>query len=347
MPTLPAGRMLASMAAAADTDTRRDEMNHADSRTTTRRDAIKLGLLAGAGLAVGRAAPLFAEAPTRAQELMTRPIPGTGERLAVVGVGTNQWGARSEEEIAPLREIVRLMNEAGAGFIDTARIYGRGRAEEVIGQIIRELDVRDDVFIATKVPTPDTRDEAVASLEGCMSALGVERVSAMRVHFLDGVEILLPILREWKEAGRIRYLGVTTMSAEEYPQLERLIRGEDLDMIEIDYSVLDRAAAERILPLAADHGVAVVVARPFAGGRGGVFSLVRGRPLPDFASEIGAESWAQLCLKYDLANPAVTVVIPGTDDPGHMLDNLGAGRGELPDADLRLRIEQLFDGLRG
>jgi aryl-alcohol dehydrogenase-like predicted oxidoreductase len=318
-----------------------------DSRSTTRRDAIKLGLLAGAGVALGRGTPLFGGVPGRAQELLTRPIPGTGERLPVVGVGTNQWGAQTEAEIAPLREIVQLMNEAGARFIDTARIYGRGRAEEVIGQILRELDARDDVFIATKVPTPETREEAVASLEACMTALGVEQVSAMRVHFLDGVEILLPILREWKEAGRVRYLGVTTMSAEEYPQLERLIREENLDMIEIDYSVLDRAAAERILPLAADHGVAVVVARPFGGRRGGVFSLVSGRPLPDFAAEIGATSWAQLCLKYNLANPAVTVVIPGTDDPEHMVDNLGAGRGELPDAELRRRIEEVFDELGG
>jgi aryl-alcohol dehydrogenase-like predicted oxidoreductase len=322
-------------------------MTDGDPRSTTRRDAIRLGLLAGAGLAVGRGAPLFGEMPTRAQEPMTRSIPGTGEQLPVIGVGTNQWGARSEDEIAPLREIVRLMNESGARFIDTARIYGRGRAEEVIGQLVRELDIRDDVFIATKVPTPETRDEAVASLEACMTALGVDEVSAMRVHFLDGVEILLPILRDWKEAGRIRYLGVTTMSAEQYPELERLIREDRLDMIEIDYSVLDRAAADRILPVAADYGVAVVVARPFAGGRRGVFSLVGGRPLPDFASEIGATSWAQLCLKYNLSHPAVTVVIPGTDNPEHMVDNLGAGRGELPDADLRLRIEQIFDQLGG
>ncbi|MCG8469084.1 MAG: aldo/keto reductase [Gemmatimonadetes bacterium] len=318
-----------------------------DPRSTTRRDAIKLGLLAGAGLAVGRRVPLLGEMPTRAQEILTRPIPGTDERLPVVGVGTNQWGARGEEEIAPLREIVRSMTEHGARFIDTARIYGRGRAEEVIGQILRELDAHDDVFIATKVPTPETRDAGVVSLEACMTALGVDRVAALRVHFLDGVEILLPILREWKEAGRARYIGVTTMSEEQYPELERLIREESLDTIEIDYSVLDRAVAERILPLAADHGLSVVVARPFAGRRGGVFSLVGDRPLPDFASEIGATSWAQLCLKYIIANPAVTVVIPGTDDPEHMIDNMGAGRGELPDADLRRRIEGIFDELGG
>ena len=317
-------------------------MNSSAPQGTTRRDAIKLGLLAGAGLAVGRR-PLFADVPTLVQEMLTRPIPGTGERIPVVGVGTNQWGAQTEEEIAPIREIVRLMTEHGASFIDTARIYGRGRAEEVIGQILRELDARDDVFIATKIPTPDTREQAITMLEGCMTALDLERVAAMRVHFLDGVDLILPILREWKDAGRIRYLGVTTMSADDYPLLERLIREENLDMIEIDYSVLDRAAADRILPLAADHGVATVIARPFAGRRGGVFSTVGDRPLPDFASEIGATSWAQLTLKYILANPAVTVVIPGTDDPEHMVDNMGAGVGELPDADLRGRIEEIFD----
>ena len=317
----------------------------ADGRT--RREAIKLGLLAGGGLALGGGAPLFGQVLSLTQEIMTRPIPGTGEQLPVIGVGTNQWGAQTEQEIAPLREIVGLMRESRAAFIDTARIYGRGRAEEVIGQIVRELDAQGDLFIATKVPTPNTREEAIASLEACMRALGLDSVSAMRVHFLDGVDILLPILRDWKEAGRVRYLGVTTMSEEEYPLLERLIREEGLDMIEIDYSVLDRAAADRILPLAADHGVAVVVARPFAGRRGGVFSLVGGRSLPDFAPEIGATSWAQLCLKYALANPAVTVVIPGTDDPEHMIDNLGAGRGDLPDADLRRRIEQVFDEFGG
>lgn len=178
-----------------------------------------------------------------------------------------------------------------------------------------------------------------------MSALGVDRVSAMRAHSLSGAEILFPILREWKEEGRIKYFGDTTMNAEEYPELERQIREENMDIIEIDYSVLDRAAADRILPLAQDHGVAVMVAKPFGGTSGSIFQHVGGQPLPDFAKDIGATSWAQLCLKYILANPAVTVAIPGTDEPRHAADNLGAARGELPDADLCRRIEQIFDDL--
>jgi aryl-alcohol dehydrogenase-like predicted oxidoreductase len=320
-------------------------MNHTGNQSTTRRDAIKLGLLAWAGLAFGRRPAPYGETLIRAQDLTTRPIPKTGEQLPVVGLGTNQWGVQSEEEIAPLREIIRLMTDNGARVIDTARVYGRGRAEEVVGQVVRELDVRDDVFIATKVRTPESREEGIASLEACLNALGVDRVSAMRAHSISGAEILFPILREWKEAGRIRYFGDTTMSSEEYPELERQIRDENMDIIEIDYSVLDRAAADRILPLAQDRGVAVMIARPFGGRSGSIFSHVAGRPLPDFASEIGASSWAQLCLKYILANPAATVVIPGTDDPEHIVDNMGAARGEFPDADLCRRIEQIFDDL--
>lgn len=178
-----------------------------------------------------------------------------------------------------------------------------------------------------------------------MNALGVDRVSAMRAHSISGAEILFPILREWKEAGRIRYFGDTTMSAEEYPDLERQIREENMDIIEIDYSVLDRAAADRILPLAHDQGVAVMVAMPFGGRSTSIFQHVGDQPVPDFAKDIGATSWAQLCLKYVLANPAVTVVIPGTDDPEHIVDNMGAARGELPDADLCRRIEQIFDNV--
>ena len=320
-------------------------MKNLGRQITTRREAIKLGLLAGAGLTFGHGTAVFGQASPSTQGLRTRPIPKTGEQLPVVGIGTNQWGAQSEEEIAPLREIIRLMVENGASVIDTARVYGRGRAEEVIGQVIRELDVLDDLFIATKVTTPETRDEGIVSLEACMNALGVDRVSAMRAHSISGAEILFPIFREWKEAGRIRYFGDTTMDAEEYPELERQLREENMDIIEIDYSVLDRAAADRILPLAQDQGVAVMVAKPFGGTSGSIFQHVGGQPVPDFAREIGATSWAQLSLKYILANPAVTVVIPGTDDPEHMVDNLGAARGELPDADLRRRIEQIFDNL--
>jgi len=316
---------------------------------TTRRDAIKMGLLAGAGLAFGRKTDVYGNAGPRAPilpwEIKTRPIPKTGEQVSVIGIGTNQWGAQTEEQIAPLRDILRIMAENGANLVDTARVYGRGRAEEVIGQIVDELKIGGEMFIATKAPTPQSREAGVELLEASMTALNMEHVPVFWAHQLGGAEILFPILREWKEGGRIKYFGSTTMAAGEYPELERQIREENMDIIQIDYSVLDRAAADRILPLAKDSGVAVIVARPFGGGRGSVFSHVGSQPLPDFASEFGATTWAQLSLKYILANPAVTAAIPGTDKPDHAVDNMGAGQGELPDADLCRRIEKIFDDL--
>lgn len=305
----------------------------------TRREYLGMTLTAGAALALD--ARLL-----RAQSgLMTRPIPKTGERLPVIGVGTNNFGAQGEDEIAPRREVIRLMVENGASVIDTARVYGRGRAEQVIGQIVRELDIQDQVFIATKVGTPTSREDAIKVLEESLQALGMDRVPAMRAHSVNGAEILFPILREWKAAGRIKYFGVTTVNERQYPEMERQIREEDVDIIEIDYSVVDRSAADRLLPLAQDHGVAVMTATPFGGRAGNVLPRVADRPLPDFASDIGAASWAQLCLKYILSHPAVTVAIPGTTNPRHIVDNIGAGRGELPDADIRRRIERIFDEL--
>lgn len=311
----------------------------------SRRRAIELAVLAGAGLASGRVPLVQAQRMSARNEVITRPIPKSGEQLHVIGVGTNRWGVQGEEEIAPLREIIRHMVGDGAQVVDTARVYGRGRAEEVIGQITRELDVQDDVFIATKVGTPESREHAIRMLEESFQALGMNRVSAMRAHSVNGIEILLPVLREWKDAGRFRYLGVTTVNEEQYPAIERLIREDDIDILEIDYSVAERGSAERILPLAQDHGVAVMTAVPFGGRSGNVLARVGDRPVPAFAAEIGATSWAQLALKYIVANPAVTVAIPGTTNPRHILDNLGAGRGDLPDADLRRRIEQAFDEL--
>ena len=320
-------------------------MKKALDQVMTRREAIKVSLFATAGMAACRGSSGYGEVSTGTGPLITRPIPKTGERLPVVGLGTNRFGVEGEDEIAPLREVIRLMVENGASVIDTARVYGRGRAEEVIGQIIDELDVQDRVFIATKVGTPASREEAIGLLEESLRALGVARVPAIRAHSVNGAEILFPILREWKESGRIRYFGVTTVNDRQYPEIERLIRQEAVDIVEIDYSVVDRSAADRLLPLAQDHGVAIMNATPFGGRARNVLPRVLDRPLPDFASEIGATSWAQLCLKYNLSHPAVTVAIPGTTNPRHVLDNLGAARGELPDADLRRRIERFFDEL--
>lgn len=310
----------------------------------SRRSTLKLGLLlASAGLAASKGMLSLAAELLPGGRLQTRDIPKSGEPLSVIGVGTNNFGVHSDEEMAPIREVLRLMAEHGANVIDTARVYGGGRAEGVISEVLDQLDIRDQMFIATKVPNPDSPEHALDMLEACMAALSVDQVGAMRAHNIAGTPILYPILREWKEAGRIRHFGVTTVNPDHYPEIERQIREENIDMIEINYSVADRSAAERLLPAALDNGVAVLVAVPFGGRNGNILPRLTNQPLPDFAQEIGASSWAQLCLKYNLANPAVTSVTPGTTNPEHILDNLAAGFGELPDADMCRRIEQIVE----
>lgn len=235
------------------------------------------------------------------------------------------------------------MAENGANVIDTARVYGGGRAEQVIREVLDDLNTRDQMFIATKVTNPDSHEHALEMLEASMTALAVDQVGAMRAHNIAGSAILFPILREWKEAGRIRHFGVTSVNVDHYAEIERQILEDDIDIIEINYSVADRAAAERLLPVAQDNGVAVLVAVPFGGRNGNILPRLANQPLPDFASELGVDSWAQLCLKYNLANPAVTCVTPGTTNPTHIVDNMAAGFGELPDADLCRRIERILD----
>ncbi len=308
--------------------------------TLSRRNFLGAYLGAGVALAV-QPGWLFAQTPG-AQPLITRPIPKTGELLPVVGLGTNRYGVQTEAEIAPLREVIRLLVENGASLIDTSRVYGRGQSEKVIGQIIEGLGVRDRVFITSKVRAT-SREQALSELEASFASLGVDHVQAMLVQSLGGTEFVLPVLREWKQAKRIKYIGGSTSDARQYPEVERLLMNEDLDIIQIDYSVVNRGAAVRILPLAQERGVAIQINRPLSGRDGNVIPKVASRPLPDFAKDIGATSWAQICLKYNLSHPAVTAVIPGVTNPRHIVDNLGAGRGPLPDADIRRRIERIFD----
>lgn len=316
------------------------------NQSVTRRDILKWSLVAaGAGLVAGSPLMSLAAQLTGSGTMRMRAIPKSGEQLSVVGVGTNNFGVSSPEEMAPIQEVLRLMRENGANVIDTARVYGGGRAEEVISEILDDLDIRDQMFIATKVSTPESHQHALEMLEASMSALSVDQVGAMRAHNIAGSPILFPILREWKQAGRIRHFGVTSVNTDHYREIERQIVEEDIDMIEINYSVADRTAAERLLPVAHDNGVAVLVAVPFGGRRGNILPQLANQPLPDFASEIGATSWAQLCLKYNLANPAVTCVTPGTTNPEHIIDNMAAGFGELPDADMCQRIEQIVAGV--
>jgi aryl-alcohol dehydrogenase-like predicted oxidoreductase len=314
-------------------------------RPISRRDALKVGALATAGLALG---PLpssaFAGAATR--DLITKPIPSTGERIPVIGLGTNAYSVDSAEAMAPLREVIRTMPRLGGTVIDTARVYGR--AEEVIGEIVEELDIRDEVFIATKTPIRGELGDPHEEIRISMDRLRMDRLDLILIHNLHGLDHLMPAFIEAKEAGTVRYIGMSTSSESQYPAQMEAMRRYPLDFIQVDYSIANRSAADAIIPLAADRGMAVMINVPF-GGRGGgaaaTFGRVSGRELPDWAAEFGAESWAHFFLKYVVSHPAVTVAIPGTTQRRHLEDNQGAGRGGLPDAAMRRRMEAFWDEL--
>ena len=296
-------------------------------------------LLAGLA-ALPFAAAVQAQTPSAA--LRTVRIPGANVEVPIVGIGTARRydDPQGADALTPLRDTVRRFAELGGQVIDTAPSYGR--AEEVVGQLVAELGVRDRLFLATKVGV-DTREEGVAQIEAAFRKLRTERIDLIAVHNLRDVDNQLAILRDLKSAGRIRALGITTSADRQYEQFEAVMRREALDTIQVDYAIDNRNAAERILPLAQEKGLAVMINLPF--GRDRLFTATRDRPLPDWAAEIGATSWAQIFLKYVLSHPARPIAIPGMAQTRYVEDNLGAARGPLPDAALRLRMEQFIDAL--
>ena len=311
----------------------------------TRRDAIKLGLAAGAGLALGR--PLSARQIDRLvmqQELplITKEVPSTGERLPVIGIGTNRFGVNTPEEAAPLCDVLRKLTELGGKIVDTARGYGR--SEVVIGECVAKIGNRKDLFLATKYSIGGQgSQDPKAGLNEAFTRLQTDRIDLMMVHNLGGTETLLPLMKELKQEGKFRYIGISISSDRQYPEMMEFMKREPLDFIEIDYSIGNRNAEEQVLPLARDRGMAVLVNVPFGGRRATVLQEAAGKPLPDWAREIDATSWAQIFLKYIVSHPAVTATIPGTTRVEHAIDNHGAARGRLPDAALRRRIEQAYD----
>ena len=309
----------------------------------TRRGALKLGLVAGAGLTLDRLT-LRAE-ESAALPLIAKSIPGSGRKIPVIGLGTNQYGVSTEEELAPRREVLRQFPKLGLSLIDTAPGYGK--SEEVLGKLIAELGIRDQLFIATKV-TADGGDvkKGIEMLEESFKRLQTKHIELVQVHSLRGWEVLLPLLRDWKKEGRISHYGVTTSDDKQYPELIKILDKEELDFVQFDYSVGNRNAEEKILPLVAEKRIASLVNMPFGGRRGpAIIAKTAGKPLPDFAKEINATSWAQILLKYVVSHPAVTAAIPGTTKLKHMEDNAAAARGVLPDAGMRKRIEEAFAAL--
>ena len=273
-----------------------------------------------------------------ASAIRQSPIPSSGERIPTVGVGT--WrtfdvGASAAER-APLKEVLRQFVGLGGRVVDSSPMYGA--AESVVGDLATDLAITDKLFLATKVWTRG-RDAGVSQMEQSLRRLRTRRIDLMQIHNLLDWRTHLRTLRDWKQAGRIRYLGVTHYTSSAYDELEEMLRGEALDFVQVNYSLGEREAERRILPLARDRQVAVLVNRPFS--EGGLFQRVRGQTLPTWAAEFDCESWAQFFLKWILAHPAVTCVIPGTSRPQHLVDNMNAGLGKLPDAATRERMTAL------
>ncbi|MBI2819228.1 MAG: aldo/keto reductase [Acidobacteria bacterium] len=303
----------------------------------TRREMVKLGLGTAALSALGPLPELLAQEP-----LITKPIPSSGERIPVVGLGTRDYEAETPELRAELKEVLRRFPELGGKVIDSASGYRDGASETLIGELVSELGNRDRLFLATKV-NASGRQAGIAQIERSFQRMRTNRLDLIAVHNLRDTLTQLENLREFKQAGRIRYLGITTSSEGQYDEFETFMKTQTLDFVQVDYAVDNRLAADRLLPLAADRGMAVMVNLPF--GRGRLFAAVRNQSMPDWAQEIDCTTWAQIFLKYIVSHPSVTCAIPGTRSVAHLLDNIQGAQGRLPDAAMRRRMEQYIDQL--
>jgi diketogulonate reductase-like aldo/keto reductase len=278
--------------------------------------------------------------PALAQpSLMTKLIPSSGESLPVIGIGT--WQAFDvRDDTSALREVMKAFSAAGGRVVDSSPMYGA--AESVVGELADELGLRDKLFFATKVWTSG-RAEGIRQMESSFKRMRVKRMDLLQVHNLVDVDTHTRTLLEMKAADRTRYIGITHYSASAHEEVETRLKGGQYDFVQINYSLGERNAEKRLLSVAQDRNVAVIVNRPFA--EGALFRRVKGRALPAWAAELGIQSWAQYFLKWIVSHPAVTCAIPGTGNPQHMKDNLAAGRGRLPDAAARKRMTEHFSSL--
>jgi aryl-alcohol dehydrogenase-like predicted oxidoreductase len=275
-------------------------------------------------------------------KLAEKAVPSTGEKLPVIGVGTWQTFDVGGEDAAraPLRAVLQLFAAAGARVVDSSPMYGS--SESVAGDLIADLKVRTRLFIATKVWT-NGAEAGVRQMEESYRRLKVQRMDLMQVHNLADVATHTKTLKDWKQKQRVRYIGITHYTASAYAEVERWLKTRQYDFVQINYSLAERDAEQKILPLSHELGVGVIINRPFA--EGALFRRVKGKPLPDWANELGIASWAQFFLKWIVSHPAVTCAIPGTGKPEHMKDNLAAGAGRLADEAARKRMADYFASL--
>lgn len=274
--------------------------------------------------------------------LIQRAIPATGELLPVMGMGT--WGTfdvgNDSAEKEQLAGVVRAFFENGGRLIDSSPMYGR--SEAVLGEMLRTTGHREEVFAATKVWT-DGRQNGIEQMHQSMERIGVDVIDLMQIHNLRDWQTHLPILRDWKEQGRFRYIGITTSHGRFHEDLEQLLKTEPFDFVQLTYNLENRVAEQRLLPLAAERGIATLINRPFQ--RGALFRKVKGETLPGWSEEAGCRSWAQFFLKFIASHPAVTCMIPATSKVHHMKDNMEAGFGRLPDEAMRRRMIAYYDAL--
>jgi diketogulonate reductase-like aldo/keto reductase len=305
----------------------------------TRREATRLigATTAGLLLPIGAART---ETASESLTMLTRAIPSSDEKLPVIGLGTWQTFDVDLASRKPLDEVLSLFVKLGGKVVDSSPMYGR--AEEVVGDIAAKLGLRDSLFLATKVWTRG-KQAGIESMERSLARFRTKRLDLMQVHNLLDVGTHLATMREWKAQGRIRYLGVTHYSSSAYAEVEKVLRNEKLDFLQINYSIMERDAEERILTLAQERGVAVIVNRPFGGGD--LFRRVSAKPLPEWTAEFDCRSWAQFLLKWIIAHAAVTCAIPATNNPKHLEDNMHGGMGRLPDAKTRQRMVEFVSAL--
>ena len=314
-------------------------------RPISRRDAIKLGVGAGAALSLANTRA-FAETPWWHQggPLIERAIPSSGEKLPVVGIGTAViYQNPTPDQIPPLRDTLKRFPELGGRIVDSAPSYGS--AEVVVGDILAELKNRDKYFVATKVSVRGGGDRAaaIAQMEKSLERLKTDRIDLMQIWNVSNPTLLAPVLDEWKKAKKIRYTGITSSMKNAYGDLEAAMKAYKYDFVQIDLAIDNRSAQDRIIPLAKDLGMAVLVNSPF--GRNRVFTKTQGKALPDFAKDIDATTWAQFALKYIVGNTAVTAAIPGIGRVDYLEDDMKAAHGRLPDEAMRAKMAAYVDAL--
>lgn len=313
-------------------------MNSKKPIVLSRREALCAGLsacLAAGHLQLSRAADSLTAKP-----LITKPIPSSGEKIPAIGLGTDSFRASESDAI---RDEIKRMNELAGSVIDTAAAYGD--SEALIGEALGALGIRDRMFLATKLTAGGLfggEGGGESSFHRSLERLKTQRIDLLQVHNLNGVDSLMPLLQQWKKAGQIRYLGVTTSRVSQHGDIVEAMRKYPLDFIQVDYSIANRDAATSVFPIALERRVAVLANLPLA--RASLIGQAGERKLPDWAADIDVSSWSQFFLKYVISHPAVTCAIPGSTKVAHLEDNQAAARGRLPDAAMRLKMEKYWDG---